>query len=203
MQTATGWAAQDVILFGPTAATASLFTGAVIGAAIPFARAIAKPLSKFARLAEHAIPGGLATLAGLQLRSRFLVQPYGMLLETMRLAGITGHQGGHLLPTGIFTKVPRELGLAIPMAGSVGEKLGQHWRFHRALEMAWDVTRRKLGRNPTVDEYLKKILPDALQNADVDPAAALHLAAACEKQALKFGHSLEEILPDLTRNTAQ
>jgi hypothetical protein len=198
-----GFAAHDTILYGPAAATASLYAGAAIGAVLPFARAIAKPLSRFGRMAAMALPNGLAALARLQLRSRCLVQPYAMLVRTMQLAGLSGRfQAGHLFPDAL-SKIPRALGLCIPMEGSTAIKYSQHWKFHRSLEVAWDATVRKLGRNPTVEEYVRNILPDALQNADIDPYTAMVLSEETEKQALHFGHDLDEVLGDITHNTTQ
>jgi len=203
MDVAAGFAAYDTAMYGPTAAIANLYTGAIVGAALPFARIIARPLGEFAAFAAEALPGGLASLARIQLRSRVLAQPYKMLLVTMELAGIKGYQGGHLMPAGVFKMIPRSHGLAIPMEGTTSIAYSQHWRFHRSLEIAWDRTRRLFGRNPTVGEYFDFILPDALQNADLDPATALILSEECEKQAIHFGYKGTDVLENLFRNTKQ
>jgi RHS repeat-associated protein len=199
-----GFAARDTLLYGPTVALRNVYTGAAISALIPFApRILGRTLSKFTQMASEALPGGIAAFTGLQLRSQRLVQPYDMLLETMNVLGITGHEGGHLLPVGIFKKIPRSHGIAIPMEGNIYTQFSEHWKFHRSIEVRWDVIKMTRSRNPTVREFVNEILPDALQNAGTDPYTSLVLSEAAERQAIHFGYDLDDVLGNLTRNTKQ
>lgn len=208
----SGFALFDTIESGALNAGTNVAISSAAGVAVvaiaPLVRAFAKSINGFTKIVTRAVPGGVVGLSRIHFRTRMLVFPHEVLTQVMRKIGLTqkGYESGHLLPRAIFQGIPPAEGLAIPMLEGVATKNGDHWGFHRKLEVAWHYYNQAKGRNPTAREYVRYILPDALMNmthADISPSQALALAEACEGQVLMYYGKLDFILERLYRNTKQ
>jgi hypothetical protein len=104
-------------------------------------------------------------------------------------------QSNHLAPVGLFGKIPQGQGLAIPLAGSINDIGSQHWRYHATIDNAVSYG-NKYGSPPTVGKFIDDILPDALQNAGIDPATAYKLSELSELQILGY-YSRSDVLPNV------